>query len=140
MEASEYETKTRAVVEQCLKNGTVVLLTTMPPRSGQLEKSKQFAEAVRKIAREKKVPLIEYSAEILRRRPTDWDGSMAQFKGWPGDDYQVPTLIARDGVHPSNPRAFSDYSEESLDHNGYALRNYLTLLTYADVIRAVLEP
>lgn len=141
MDAAEYETKTRAVVRRCLTNGTIVILTTMPPRSGRLEKSKQFAEVVRRLARELKVPLLDYAAEILQRRPDDWDGSLSQFKGQPGDEYQVPTLIARDGVHPSNPKPWaSDYSEDGLRHNGYTLRNYLTLLAYAEVIGKVLEP
>src|SRR5262249_45380450 len=37
----EFEKKTAQVVDRCLKNGTVVILTTLPPRSGLLEKSKQ---------------------------------------------------------------------------------------------------
>jgi hypothetical protein len=60
----------------------------------------------------------------------------SEFKG-----YDVPTLIARDGVHPSNPQKFADdYSDEGLQSNGFVLRNYVTLLSYADVIRRVLEP
>jgi hypothetical protein len=140
LDLKEYEAKTRAVVERCLKNGSVVILTTIPPRSGLLDKSRQFAEAVQKIGREKQVPVVDYFAEILKRRPDDWDGALAKFKGSPGDEYQVPTLIARDGVHPSNPQKYQGYSEEALGHNGYALRSYLTLLTYADVIRNVVRP
>src|SRR5262249_607208 len=47
--AKEYEEKTRTVVERCLENGTVVILSTIPPRSGRLEQSRQFADIVRKI-------------------------------------------------------------------------------------------
>jgi lysophospholipase L1-like esterase len=133
----EFEEKTADVVERCLKNGTVVLLTTLPPRSGLLEKSRAFAEAVRRVARDKQVPLIDYQAEILKRRPDDWDGRLAQFKDVKGE-YEVPTLIARDGVHPSNPKAHQDFSAEGLRKNGYLLRNYLTLLAYAEVIRRIL--
>jgi hypothetical protein len=136
----EHEKKTGEVVDRCLARGTVVLLTTPPPRGGHVEQSRQFAEAVRRVARQKQVPLIDYQAEILKRRPDDWDGSLPKFKSAPGDEYQVPTLIARDGVHPSNPRQYQGYSEEALRHNGYALRNYLTLLAYAEVIREVLLP
>jgi len=138
MDAAEYETKTREVVRRCLTNGTVVLLTTMPPRSGHLDKARQFAEAARKIAREENIPLIDYFNEILKRRPADWDGSLPQFKGLPGDEYQVPTLIARDGVHPSNPSKYiNDFSEEALRTNGFSLRNYVTLIAYAEVIEKV---
>jgi hypothetical protein len=137
--APEYEQKTREVVRQCLTNGTIVLLTTMPPRSGRLEKSKQFAEIARKLAREEHLPMVDFYAAILARRPDDWDGALPQFKQTPGDEYQVPTLLARDGVHPSNPRQFSDYSEASLRQNGFALRNYVTLLGYAEVVEKVLQ-
>lgn len=135
----EYEEKTADVVERCLKNGTVVILTTLPPRSGLLKKSEEFAEAVRRVAKEKQVKLIDYHAEILKRRPDDWDGALAKFKDVKGSEYEVPTLIARDGVHPSNPRAHQDYSKESLEKNGFVLRNYLTLVAYGEVIRDVLR-
>ncbi|MCI0459264.1 MAG: SGNH/GDSL hydrolase family protein [Gemmataceae bacterium] len=106
----EYEAKTRAVVQRCLKNGTVVILSTIPPRSGRLEQSRQYAEAARRVARDLKVPLIDYFAEIVKRRPDDWDGALPKFKDVKGSEYEVPTLIARDGVHPSNPSKFRDYS------------------------------
>jgi hypothetical protein len=102
-----------------------------------LEKSKQFAEAVRRVAKDKKTPLIDYHAEILKRRPDDWDGALPKFKDINGSEYEAPTLISRDGVHPSYPKAYQDYSKESLRSNGYALRSYLTLLSYAEVIRQV---
>jgi lysophospholipase L1-like esterase len=140
MDAAEYEATTRDVVRRCLANGTIVLLTTMPPHSGRLEKSRQFADVVRKIAGEEKVPLVDYFSGILERRPEDWDGTLPQFKNEPGDGYQVPTLISRDGVHPSNPRKYADYSETALRHNGFGLRNYLTLLAYDELIRTVLQP
>jgi len=140
MEVAEYERTVREVVRRCLDNGSVVMLTTAPPRSNRLEKSKQFAEAVRRIAREEKLQLIDYSEEILKRRPSDWDGSLPQFKDAPGNEYEVPTLIARDGVHPSNPKNYAnDFSDEALRTNGYGLRNYLTLEAYAGMIQKVLS-
>ncbi len=140
LDLKEYEEKTRAVVRRCLDNGSVVILTTIPPFSGRLERARQFAAAARRIARDEKVPLIDYFAEVLKRRPDDWDGTLAKFKDVPGGTYDVPTLISRDGVHPSNPSTHKDFSEESLSRNGYLLRNYLTLRTYAEVVRTVLQP
>jgi lysophospholipase L1-like esterase len=135
----EYETKTRAVVRKCLDNGTVVIFSTIPPRSGQLAKSRQYAQAVRRVAADMKVPLCDYFGECLKRRPDDWDGAADKFKEYQG--YDVPTLIARDGVHPSNPGKYNgDYSEEGLKSSGYVLRNYVVLLSYARVIRTVLQP
>ena len=139
LDAREFEQKTAEVVEMCLKNGTVPILTTLPPRSGLFDKSKTFAEVIRRIAKDKRMPLIDYQTEILKRRPDDWDGALPKFKDVPGGEYEVPTLVARDGVHPSNPAAHKDFSEESLSRNGFALRNYLTLLTYAEVVRRVLR-
>jgi hypothetical protein len=136
----EYEQKTREVVRRCLDNGTVVILSTIPPFHGRLEQSRKFAETVRKIAEEEKVPLLDYFGEVLKRRPDDWDGALPKFKAIEGGTYDVPTLISRDGVHPSYPSKYKDFSEESLSRNGYGLRSYLTLRSYAGVIRQVFEP
>ena len=136
--AEEYARKTRAVVRKCLENGTVVILSTIPPRHGQFEKSGQFAEVVRKVAVELKVPVIDYHGEILRRRPADWDGAVLH-KG-AKDVYDVPTPVSADGVHPSAPKKYAgDFSEEALRASGYNLRSHLTLLTYADVIGRALK-
>jgi len=141
LSTSDYERQTREVIQRCLKNGTVVLLTTAPPRNGHVEKSTQFAQIIRQIAQEEKVPLIDFFGEILKRRPADWDGSLPKFKSIPGNEYEVPTLIARDGVHPSNTEQYAnDFSNEGLRNNGYTLRNYLTLIVYAEVIEKVLRP
>ncbi len=138
LKLDEYDKKMREVVKKCLDNGTVVILSTIPPRHGYAEKSAEFADTVRKIARDMRVPLTDYHAEILRRRPDDWDGKLDKFSDYQGFD--VPTLIARDGVHPSNPKKYrSDYSAEGLEHNGFVLRNYLALTKYAEVIRQTLR-
>ena len=132
----EYKKKTREVVRKCLDNGTVVLLSTIPPRHGLVEKTAVYADAVRKIARYMKVPLIDFHSEILKRRPDDWDGALDKFARYKG--YDVPTLLARDGVHPSNPKKYSDdYSEEALKCCGYSLRNYLVLMKYAELLKAL---
>jgi hypothetical protein len=79
------------------------------------------------VARDLAVPLVDYHAEILKRRPDDWDGATDKFRMFEG--YDVPPLLARDGVHPSAPRSHQDdYSERALRNPGYGLRNYLVLL------------
>jgi hypothetical protein len=137
----EYKQKTREVVRRCLKNGTVVILNTIPPRSGFLKESRTYAEAAAAIAREEQVPLVDFFGEVLRRRPDDWDGTQKKFAAMPGDDYQVPTLISRDGVHPSNPQPyFGRFSQDALNNSGYGLRSYLVLSAYSRVIERVLDP
>jgi lysophospholipase L1-like esterase len=138
LDDKEYVAKTRDVVKRCLANGTVVILNTIPPRSGQLDRSRRFAEAVKGLGKELKLPVVDYFGEVLKRRPDDWDGALPKFKDTPGSEYEVPTLIARDGVHPSNPKGYQTYGEEGLNHNGYVLRNYLVLRAYDDVIERVL--
>jgi hypothetical protein len=140
IDVAQYSKLTREVIDACLANGTIPILTTPPPQTARLAKTLQFAAALREIALECRIPLIDYSQQILLRRPYDWDGSAPAFKNIPGDTYEVPALISRDGVHPSNPRAHAnDFSPTSLSNNGYTLRNYLTLLTYAEVVREILD-
>ncbi len=136
VELSDYRSHMRSVVRRCLDNGSVVILSTMPPRHGMETKSAEFAEAARQIAIELKIPLLDYHSAILKRRPEDWDGALERFQAYVG--YDVPTLISRDGVHPSFPKRFqNDYSEEGLRSSGYTLRNYMVLLHYAEVIDAL---
>jgi lysophospholipase L1-like esterase len=130
----------RIVVERCLENGTIVILTTAPPTHSHPEQARRFAAALRQVAVETEVPLIDYFEEVMQRRPTDWDGTLPQFRDVHGDEYQVPTLISRDGVHPSNPELYSDFGPDGLNNNGYLLRTYLTLRAYAEVIRTELQP
>jgi lysophospholipase L1-like esterase len=133
IEPTAYRQQLTTLVRKCLDNGTVVLLTTVPPRHGFEKKAEEFAAAAREVARLHSVPLVDYHQEILRRRPDDWDGALDRFSDY--KDYDVPTLISRDGVHPSYPQRFqSDYSEVGLRSSGYTLRNYLTLVQYAELL------
>lgn len=138
MSRGDFQNTTREVVESCLANGTIPILTTPPPRSGHVGRIIMLANAIRELANELHLPLIDYQNEILERRPFDWNG--VELKDVPGDTYEVPTLISRDGVHPSNPQRYAnDFSEAGLCNNGFTLRNYLTLLTYADVLENVMK-
>ena len=138
--AEQYEMKYRDVVKKCLDNGTVVIMQTIPPRHGHDAKAKVFASIQKKVAYELNVPVSDYYNAIMTRRPDDWDGALPKFKG-EGSEYEVPTLVARDGIHPSNPKTWAgDYSAEGLKNNGFVLRNYMTLLCYDQVVTGVLEP
>ena len=137
LELDEYRAKLREVVRKCLDNGTVVILSTIPPRHGFNEKAEKFVQAIREVARDMQVPLTDFYTEILKRRPNDWDGALEKFSQFQG--YDVPTLLARDGVHPSHPQKYmGDYSEEALSNCGFSLRNYLVLMKYAEVMEKVL--
>ena len=128
-----YESKMRSVIQKCLKNGTIVILTTIPPRHEKLEEVRRFVEVERKIAEELKLPAVDFFAEIHTRRPQDWDGAAPKMKN-------VDTLISSDGVHPTYPQKYQgDYTEEGLKNCGYGLRTYLTLREYNRVIESVLK-
>ena len=116
-------------------------VSTIPPRHGQNARVKALVDAARKVAKEKKVPLCDYYQACMDRRPMDWSGRHPKFKDLPGGTYEVPTLISRDGVHPSNPKKWQgDYTEQGLKHNGFVLRNYVSLMSYHEVLKKVVKP
>ena len=130
----EYTENMAAAIRRMLADGTVPMLTSIPPanRDGHRE----YWLAALSIAHGLKVPLIDYYAEILRRRPDDWNGRMDKFKDRKG--YQVLTLVSGDGTHPSNPKEYqNDFSEKALSTNGYNLRNYMTLRKLYEVMTKV---
>jgi lysophospholipase L1-like esterase len=124
MDVATYTNNMRQVIQAIKNYGTVPLLTTIPPRVGYDPKSAQFAQAMRDLAVEQQVPLIDYNQEILTRRPgTTWQG----------------TLISTDGIHPSwNPDTAQDFSNTSLNSAGYLLRNWVTLHRIWDVRQAIM--
>ena len=133
----EYTENMAASIRRMLADGTVPMLTSIPPASGR--DARPYWLAALSIANGLKAPLIDYYAEILRRRPDDWDGRLEKF-GKPKDGYQVTTLVSGDGTHPSNPKQYvNDFSEEALSSNGYDLRDYMTLRKYYEVIAKVLK-
>jgi lysophospholipase L1-like esterase len=134
-----YRKSITEVVKACIRRGTVPILSTLPPRSGLAREAATFSDVVRAVAAELDVPLIDYHAEILRRRPNDWDGTTAAAAS--GNPFEVLTLISGDGVHPSNPsNYFKDYSDEALSISGFGLRTAQALLAYDEVISIIGGP
>ena len=134
-----YTENMAASLRRMMADGTVPMLTSIPPanRDGHYE----YWLAALSIAHGLSVPLIDYYAEILRRRPEDWNGRLEKFSKYRKDVYSVPTLVAADGTHPSHPKATrNDFSEAALNENGFVLRNYMTLRAYADLIEKVFAP
>jgi hypothetical protein len=133
----EYTENMAASLRRMMADGTVPMLTSIPPASGR--PARPYWLAALSIAHGLRVPLIDYHAEIMRRRPDDWDGRLEKFRAYKG--YQVPTLVSRDGTHPSNPKEFvQNFSDEALSSNGYTLRDYMTLRKYYQIITKVLKP
>ncbi len=119
-----YADQLTQVVERCLAAHCVPIISTIPPRRGHATAVDEANRIIRELATRKQIPLVDYHAECLRRRPGDtWDG----------------TLISDDGVHPSGGET-NDYTPENLRVCGYALRNWLSFLALRQVYFRVLHP
>jgi acyl-CoA thioesterase-1 len=108
----------KAIIDLCLASGCIPIVSTIPPQLGQEAQVQAFNEAIRKLAGEARIPLVDFHAEILARQPgTAWDG----------------TLLGKGDVHPSGGANF-DFSEGNLKVCGYALRNWLTCRALKEVV------
>ncbi len=114
-------------VDALLANGTVPILSTIPPYKGKEEPVKAVNAALLELVKEKRIPHIDYWGEIMKRRPTDWSG----------------TLISGDGVHPTvnqgNVNPGSEPTEENLKTSGLLLRGWLSVKKIAEVKERVLD-
>jgi lysophospholipase L1-like esterase len=119
-----YRADLEKVVAKCIEAHCVPILNTIPPRRGHEAAVLKVNGIIREVAKERHVPLVDYHAEILRRR---LEGA------WQG------TLIADDGVHPTAGKT-NVYTEENLKSSGYALRNWLNFLAVREVHFGVLHP
>ncbi|MBV8878728.1 MAG: SGNH/GDSL hydrolase family protein [Planctomycetaceae bacterium] len=125
--AAQYKGDMTKVVDLLLANGTIPIVTTIPPIKGKDDLVKAFNAALLDLVKEKKIPVIDYYAEIVKRRPTDWMG----------------TLISDDGVHPTGDHGgaspSSEPTEENLKNSGYLLRGVLSVRKIAEVKAKVLD-
>jgi hypothetical protein len=124
---TEYIRDMEKAVDLKLDRGIVCILSTIPPHPGRVALSKEYNEALRKLARMKSLPLIDYEREILHRRPDDWNG----------------TLMQKDDPHPSaasgGANAASAPTAENLRRSGYLLRGWLSVQKLAEVKRTVFD-
>ncbi|MHC4250167.1 MAG: SGNH/GDSL hydrolase family protein, partial [Planctomycetota bacterium] len=120
---SGYEKGLDTLIAKLLAASCVPIISTIPPMRNKDAGVKEANEIIRKLAAKHKLPLVDYHEEIMKRRPTDWDG----------------TLISKDGVHPSGGKT-QVFTEENLKTSGYALRNYVTFMKFREVYFKVLDP
>jgi lysophospholipase L1-like esterase len=126
----DYTQDADKAVELILGTGAIPILSTIPPHIGRTELSRSYNESLRKLARERQLPLIDYEREILTRRPDDWNG----------------TLLNKDDVHPTaatggdnGVKASSAPTDENLKSSGYLLRGWLSVKKIGEVKRQVLD-
>jgi hypothetical protein len=124
---ADYKADLARAVDLMLANGTIPILTTIPLYAPQEELHRSYNAAVGEVAAEKKVPLLDLFAEIVKRRPHDWRGKLTDEKG-------CHLSAGADGVTPA-----SEPTEENLRNCGYLLRGWLTVRKIAEVKERVLD-
>jgi lysophospholipase L1-like esterase len=121
---ADYQGQLERVVRACLAAHCIPILNTIPPRRDHERAVAQINDQIREVAARMRIPLVDYHAEIVRRRPAPtWDG----------------TLISEDGVHPTGGETHV-YTDENLRGSGYALRNWVNFLMVREVYFRVLQP
>lgn len=94
----EFTDNMREVVSTVKANGTIPILTAIPPLHDFEIESADVAQAIRDLAVEQEVPLIDFHQEILTRNPGDtWDGALV----WEGGNFgfytETFTVAVSDG-------------------------------------------
>ncbi|HYF49973.1 MAG TPA: SGNH/GDSL hydrolase family protein [Planctomycetota bacterium] len=116
--AAEYEKNMTAIVDACIEAGCVPIVSTIPPYVNKEQQAVALNDVVKKIAKAKKIPLVDFHAAVLEKQPGQaWDG----------------TLLGKGDVHPTGGDNFN-FAEDNLKKCGYALRNYVTLKVMQQVI------
>ena len=127
-DVASYAADMARAVDLALGRGVVVIVSTIPPHPARRALAASYNEALRRLARARGLPLIDFEREILGRRPDDWDG----------------TLLGRGDVHPSADQGgvtpTSAPSAANLRESGYLLRGWLSVRKVAEVRRAVFNP
>jgi lysophospholipase L1-like esterase len=121
---AEYRANVAKALDLILDRGAIPVLDTIPPFKAQLARTKQFNEALRALAKEKAIPLIDLEREVLTRRPDDWFGALM-------DRIHI-TANQTGGSTTAEP------TPENLRKSGYQLRGWLTVRKMAEVKRRVL--
>ena len=112
------------LIDKLLDAGTIPILSTLPPHKGRMELVRSYNEAYRKLAEEKKIPMIDLFAEMEARQP---------------GPRVFGTLVASDGVHLTHEKAGDEPTEENLSNCGYLLRCWLAVQKLKEVKRNVLD-
>jgi lysophospholipase L1-like esterase len=104
-------------------NGTVVILSTLPPYRGKGNQVEEYNAALRNLAKKKQIPLIDLHGEMKAR----------------AGDAMEKSYLSNDGVHLSFQPAAGPASEENLKKSGYLLRCYLAVHKGMEVKARVLD-
>jgi lysophospholipase L1-like esterase len=126
---AEYKADLEKAVKLILDNGTIPVLSTIPPHFKKIELAQNYNKVIIETARKHKVPLIDFYGEIVSRQPgMAWNG----------------TLMQKDDVHPSasagDVNSGSEPTAENLSKSGYLLRGWLSVQKIKDVKAKAIDP
>ena len=121
----DYKKTMAKALDLILADGAIPILNTIPPFKAQLERNKKFNEALRELAKERGIPVIDLEREIFARQPDEWFG----------------TLVDRIHLTASNTggKTTAEPTPENLKKSGYQLRGWLTVRKVAEVKSRVLD-
>jgi lysophospholipase L1-like esterase len=114
------------ILEAVLGNGTIPVLTTLPPaRSARMHDNIRACNRLYLgLAAARKIPVIDLYGEMVSRRPGG---------AWQG------TLVGRDGVHLTHKLAEGPPTTANLANCGYLLRCWLTVQKLKEVKQKVID-
>jgi len=121
----DYRKNMSKALDLILDRGAIPVLNTIPPFKAQLERTKQFNEALRSLAKDRGSPVIDLEREIFNRRPDDWFGTLVN---------RIHLTASEAGGSPA-----AEPTAENLRKSGYQLRGWLTVRKIAEIKRRVLD-
>lgn len=121
----EYRKNMGKALDQIIGQSAIPVLNTIPPFKAQLERTRQFNDALRALAKERQIPVIDLEREVLTRRPDDWFGKLMN---------RIHLTAAEAGGSPG-----AEPTPENLNKSGYQLRSWLTVRKIAEIKRRVLD-
>jgi lysophospholipase L1-like esterase len=119
----QYGADVEKAIDMLLNNGTVVILSTLPPYRGKAKQVEEYNAALRQLAKSKQVPLLDLHAEMKARA---------------GDEMEK-AYLSNDGVHLTFQPANGPASDDNLKKSGYLLRCYLAVHKGMEVKARVID-
>jgi lysophospholipase L1-like esterase len=126
----DYRRDMETAVTTIMTAGAIPIVSTIPPHFHRRELAKSYNAALREIARQRELPLIDYEREILIRRPNDWNGTLLN----KNDEHPTASAGGKNGM-----KASSAPTDDNLKRSGYLLRGWLSVKKIGEVKRKVLD-
>lgn len=121
----EYRKNMARALDLILDRGAIPILNTIPPFKAQLDRTRRFNEALRDLAKERGLPVLDLEREILTRRPDDWFGNLMD---------RIHLTAGQTGGNPA-----AEPTAENLMKSGYQLRGWLTVQKIAEIKHRALD-